>query len=124
MESKLEPKLETASENKISTYIRSVNLAGLQLLKKEEAGNRIRSNELFQLSGEHPVDQLAGVCIEGVHYYDFKNIHFINNTGIASLIDLLKCLLEQGVKLQFVNVSEKIKSKIKSMGLENILNCS
>jgi anti-anti-sigma regulatory factor len=70
------------------------------------------------------MDELAGVCIDDVHYYDFKNVQYINNTGMASLIDLLKCLLEQGMKVQFVNVNEKIKSKIKLLGLENILNCS
>lgn len=92
--------------------------------KRADISKKIRSNELFQLSGENPVDGLAGVCIEGVHYYDFKNVRSINNTGMASLIDLLKCLLEQDVKVQFVNVSEKIKNKIKSYGLENLLKCS
>lgn len=85
---------------------------------------RIRDNEFFNLTGENPVDELAGVCIDGIHYYDFKNVQYLNNTGMASLIDLLKCLLERGEKVQFVNVNEKIKNKIRSLGLESILNCS
>lgn len=84
---------------------------------------KIRSNELFRLKNEFVEDELAGVSIKGVHYYDFKDVHFINNTGLASLIDLLKCLLQKGVEIRFVNVSEKIKDKIKSLGLENILRC-
>lgn len=109
---------------RICTYIESLNVSGELSGKEEVARREIRSNELFQSGGENPIDALSGVCIGGIHYYDFKNIQFINNTGIASLIDLLKCLLQQGVKVQFVNVNEKIKNKIKSMGLENILICT
>lgn len=110
-------------EKKISNYIKGIKLHGSPPAKKETA-IRIRSNELFQLNEEHPMDELAGVCINDIHYYDFKNVKYVNNTGIASLIDLSKCLMMRGVKVQFVNVSEKIKDKIRSMGLENILKCS
>lgn len=116
--------INSESEKKINTYLESLALSGLSLIKKEEAVKTIRFNEFFQLNGDRPTDELAGVCIGGVHYYDFKNVQYINNTGMACLIDLLKCLLEQGVKVQFVNVSDRIKSKIKLIGLENILKCS
>ena len=109
METKLEDKSNVLQEN--------------QVVVEDKQIKKIRSNELFRLRDKFAMDELAGVYIKGVHYYDFKNVHFINNTGIASLIDLLKCLLEKGVEVQFVNVSDKIKSKIKSMGLENILRC-
>jgi hypothetical protein len=124
MENKSESDIQSAAQGSMSTYVKSMKLPGGSLIKKEESLKNIRSNELFQLNGEDPMDELAGVCIGNVHYYDFKNILFINNTGIACLIDLLKCLLETGVKVQFVNVSEKIKIKIRTMGLEDILNCS
>jgi anti-anti-sigma regulatory factor len=42
---------------------------------------------------------------------------------MASLIDLLKSLLKQGVETQFVNVNDSIKAKIRSLGLDRILNC-
>ena len=122
MENKLDEP-PTKSEEITGAKLKSIKLLSESLIKKEAASNKIRSNELFP-TGNNPIDELSGVCIGGVHYYDFKNVHFINNTGIASLIDLLKCLLEQGVKVKFVNVSENVKNKIKSMGLENILNCS
>ena len=94
------------------------------LIKTQDISKKIRLNELFQVCSANPTNEIAGVCIEGVHYYDFTNVKSINNTVMASLIDLSKCLLEQNEKVQFVNVSEKIKSKIKSFGLENILKCS
>jgi anti-anti-sigma factor len=68
-------------------------------------------------------DVLPGVYCQGVQYYDLSNVHFINNTGMAILIDLLKSLLEMGIEVQFVNVDEKIKKKINEMGLDKILNC-
>ena len=68
-------------------------------------------------------DGLPGVYCQGIKYYDLKNVHFINNTDMANLIDLLKSLLGTGTEVQFVNVNSTIKSKIKSMGLEHILNC-
>ena len=68
-------------------------------------------------------DELAGVYCQGVQYYDLKDIGFINYNGMANLIDFLKSLLEKGIEVQFVNVNENIKSKIKSTGLEHILHC-
>jgi ABC-type transporter Mla MlaB component len=86
-----------------SRGIKSINLLGTQLVITAE---------------------LSGVFCQGVQYYDLKNILFINNAGMANLIDLLKSLLRQGVQVQFVNVNEKIKQKIKEMGLEHVLICS
>jgi hypothetical protein len=68
--------------------------------------------------------KLSGVLCAGVQYYDLKNILYINNTGLANFIDLLKALLKKGLSLKFVNVNDKIKEKIKSMGLDKVLNCS
>ena len=54
----------------------------------------------------------------------FKNVSFINNTGIANLLDILKSLLQQGIEIKFVNVRETVKNKFKALGLECIFNCS
>ena len=125
MEDTSDTQLIAGSEKKISDHLKELSISDTSLIKKQEAVKKIRFNdELFQQNGDNPIDELSGVCIDGVHYYDFKNVQFINNTGMATLIDLLKCLLEQGTKVQFVNVNERIKIKIKSMGLEDILNCS
>ena len=79
----------------------------------------------INLSGDQIViaDEIPGVLIQGIQYYDLKNIGFINYNGMANLVDFIKSLLEKGVEVQFVNVNEKIRSKIKSIGLEHILNC-
>ena len=69
-------------------------------------------------------DNLAGVLCQGVQYYDFKNIPFISNTGLASLIRILKVSLKQGIKLKFVNVNKRIQQKIQTMGLDKFINCS
>lgn len=87
---------------------------------------RVRSNvKTINLSGDQVVvtDELPGVYCEGVQYFDLRNVSFINYAGMANLIEFLKSLLEKGVDVRFVNVNEKIKRKIKSIGLEHIINC-
>ena len=99
---------ESEREQKVNPYtfrtpgIKSINLTGDKLMITAE---------------------LSGVFCQGIQYYDLRNIQFINNTGMASLIDLLKSLLKQGVEVRFVNVNDKIKNKIHSMGLSHILIC-
>src|SRR5216683_2414710 len=85
-------KLEIVLANEMYTgskkisYVRDINLTG---------------NEFVI------VDQIPGVYIKGVQYYDLKNIRSINYNGIANLIDLLRSLLVQGVEVRFVNVNEQ-----------------
>src|SRR4051812_4983139 len=43
----------------------------------------------------------------GILTYDLSNVHSINNTGLAHMIDLMKSSLKNGIEVQFVNVSEK-----------------
>lgn len=83
------------------------------------------SIKAINFSGDEVVvtDEIPSVYCQGVQYYDLKNIGFINYNGMANLIDFLKSLLEKGIEVKFVNVNEQIKSKIKSIGLEHILNC-
>lgn len=102
--------------------IKSISLSGDLFIIKEE--NQTKFNKLFLPKEKKTKDDFPGVYYEGVQYYDLKRLHSINNTGIAQLVDLLKSLLEQDVEVKFVNVSEKIKHKIKSLGLDHILYCS
>jgi ABC-type transporter Mla MlaB component len=101
-----------------------------QLTKKQEeeiTRYNFKTPEVksINLSGDKLIitSELSGAFCNGMQYYDLKNILSINNNGIAALIDLLKSLLKQGVEVQFVNVNQKIKRKIKSMGLDHILIC-
>lgn len=109
-------KLQVEPEKLISKNVMSIRLCADGLTIKESTENTEQNNE-------YASDQLPGVYCQGVQYYDLNGINFINNAGMAILIDILKSLLEMGVEVQFVNVSEKIKNKIKEAGLENIINC-
>ncbi len=84
----------------------------------------IKSDEIFQLRGHYAINSLAGVYFQGVQYVDFKNVNFINNTGIANLIDILKDSLKQGIEVKFVNVKDDIKNKFNSMSLDSIFHFS
>lgn len=109
-------KSQIESEKKISGNVMSIRLTSDGLIIKD--GPDTKEDKI-----KHTTDQLPGVYCQGVMYYDLNNIHYINNTGMAILIDLLKSLLEMDVAVQFVNVDDKIKNKIKEMGLEDIINC-
>lgn len=107
--------------------------------KQEEIGLDMNTSEtgLFLLNeqvydhGSIQIDDykekekaLAGVLCQGVQYYDFKNVPYINNNGLASLIRILKASMKNGIKLKFVNVNKRIQIKIKTMGLDKFINCS
>jgi hypothetical protein len=110
-------KLRAEEEKKISNNIMSIRLSPDGLIFKETPSSQ--NDPSFQYSTE----KLPGVYCEGIQYYDLNDVQFINNTGMATLIDILKSLLEMGVEVQFVNVNENIKQKIKDAGLEKIINC-
>jgi ABC-type transporter Mla MlaB component len=110
------------AERKISNNVMSIRLSPDGLIFKDESQSSTVYND--QNSYQYTTDRLSGVYCEGIQYYDLSEVRYINNTGMATLIDLLKSLLEMGVKVEFVNVDEKIKDKIREMGLEKIINCS
>lgn len=100
--------------------------------------NKIADRELQSESEKQVHSILSDINLEGgrwiseekfpgmkanIRYYDLKNVLFISNTDIATLIELLKSLLVQGIEVQFLNASDKIKSKIKNLGLDHILIC-
>jgi hypothetical protein len=122
------PELKMESETKINLFLKSsVCKDNGNIVEIDSLDNtivNIKFDEVFQERGEYSSNELAGIYFEGTQYFDFKNVYFINNTGIANLIDLIKSLLRQGVVIKFVNVREKIKDKFKSMGLEFIFNCT
>jgi ABC-type transporter Mla MlaB component len=113
---------EVEVEKEINTNVMSIRLSPDGLIFKDESlteKDAINPDQFNFNSGK-----LAGVYCQGIQYYDLSEMRHINNTGMATLIDLLKSLLEMGVEVQFMNVDEKIKQKIKEMGLEKIINCS
>jgi|GEM_PF-2696836 len=122
------PKIKMDSEKKIELFLKRINNENKTVEtianKDKESVLNIQSEDVFEERGEYAANELASIYFDGVQYFDLKNVYFINNTGIANLIDLLKLLLKQGVVIKFVNVREKIKNKFKSMGLDHIFDCS
>lgn len=83
----------------------------------------IQSGNIIYLTGEGHSEELSGVNYNGVLYYDMSNVRFINNSGVADLIGLVKDWLDQGTEVRFINVNNKIKNKIREIDLDNILYC-
>ena len=73
---------------------------------------------MLHITGEKCPFDLAGVYFNGIQYYDLKQVQFINNSGIADLINIIKIWIHQGKEVRFVNASDNIKKYIKEMGLE------
>jgi ABC-type transporter Mla MlaB component len=84
---------------------------------------RVNNPAPIQLSGKITGDELPGVFCDGIQYFDLGNINSVNNTGMASLISLLKSLLKQGTETRFVNVNTSIQQRIESLGLSEIIKC-
>ena len=77
-------------------------------------------NRLFYLTGEKYPFDLAGVYFKGIQYYDLSKLQYINSSGIADLIAIIKVWTFQGNEVKFVNVSENIRKYLYEMGLEII----
>jgi ABC-type transporter Mla MlaB component len=121
--------MDTESESTRPGSEEMHTLSGTEEREQNQVHNyseRSQGIKNIQLAGNQLVitAELSGVFCQGIQYYDLRNILFINNAGMASLIDLLKSLLKQGVDVRFVNVNEKIRKKIKDMGLDHILRCT
>lgn len=78
-----------------------------------------KKNHLFITGETCPID-LAGANFNGIQYYDLSKVQYINNSGIADLVSIIKIWSKQGNEVKFVNVSEEIKKYIYEMNLEII----
>ena len=116
METKLEIKPDV---KQVHTLEHTIPESDLVVMTKHGIDTISHINDESEMEGK-----LSGVLCKGVQYYDLKNVPFISNSSLASLIDLLKSLLKQGITLKLVNVNSKIKEKIKAMGLDKFINCS
>ncbi|MDF2448415.1 MAG: hypothetical protein K0R26_919 [Bacteroidota bacterium] len=115
----METKVENIVDQKDKLQF-ATNEPGLFLLNEQ-----VYDHGSIQINDEEEKEKaLAGVLCQGVQYYDFKNVPYINNNGLASLIRILKASLKNGIKLRFVNVNKRIQMKIKTMGLDKFINCS
>lgn len=76
----------------------------------------------LHLTGERVSQSLAGVYFQGVHYYDMGKVEYINHSGIAELIDLVKDWMEQGIEVRFINVPDGIKREFEKLDLDHIID--
>ncbi len=81
-----------------------------------------RSTDLSQLTGEAHTEDLAGAYFQGVHYYDMGKVQYINSSGIADLIDLVKDWMEQGIEVKFINVRDEIRKEFQRLDLGHIID--
>jgi anti-anti-sigma regulatory factor len=79
--------------------------------------------DIVYLTGEGHSEVLAGVYFDGTMYYDLSKVNYINNSGVADLIDLVKSWIELGTEVRFLNVQEKIRVKFNEIDLDGILYC-
>lgn len=93
------------------------------IVKEEEGSTTTESSfdRIFQRRGIFRPEELPGIYVNGMCYFDLHDLHYLNNTGIANLIDLLKMFAEQGLEVRFVNVSELLKTKLKTLGLDQVI---
>jgi anti-anti-sigma regulatory factor len=75
------------------------------------------------LTGEGHSEVMAGVYYNGTMYYDLSKVKYINNSGVADLIDLVKSWMELGTEVKFIHVNEEIKKKFKEHGIDEVLYC-
>jgi anti-anti-sigma regulatory factor len=75
------------------------------------------------ITGEERVHVLSGVYHQGIMYYDMGNVKFINHSGIADLIELIKTWTELGTEVRFLFVRDDIRKKLKEYNLDQIIQC-
>jgi anti-anti-sigma regulatory factor len=83
----------------------------------------LNSQKAHFLTGEGHSEVMAGVYHNGIMYYDFSTVKYINNSGVADLIDLVKSWIELGTDVRFLNVNEEIQKKFKDHGIDEVLYC-
>ena len=81
---------------------------------------KIEKKIFSYITGDTSPFNLAGVNFKGIQYYDLSQVKYINSSGIADLISIIKIWIHQGVEVHFVNASDSIKKIIYEMGLEII----
>ena len=73
--------------------------------KKEQPRLAVKSNS-------HPI-----------RYVNLKQYRYPTNSLLVSMVEQTKMWLSHGVEIRFFNVSTEISSRIKQLGLEDVLIC-
>lgn len=81
-----------------------------------------QSKDLTILTGQEQTENLSGVFFNNIHYYDMSRVKYINHSGIADLIDLVKDWMEQGIEVKFINIQPEIRHEFVRLDLEHIID--
>jgi ABC-type transporter Mla MlaB component len=114
-------------ENLVQTTTATVNPSLLYTAPQASAQTPATDSLNSFLYGGVINDEPRGSSFDGatgILTYDLSNVFSINNTGLAHMIDLMKFSLKNGIEVQFINVTEKVKAKIKTMGMFQLINCN
>ncbi len=90
----------------------------------EHGKSRNEKIVFIENSSARQFEKLPGVKFNNKQFYDFKNVHYVSHCGMAKLIEHVKSLLQNSTEIQFVNVSEEIKDRIRSVGLDHVIRCN
>jgi anti-anti-sigma regulatory factor len=110
----------------INEFAHTLRFRKLTLMRKSMNSNLQILEELLgkiHLLENTLVRDLPAANCEGIYYYDFRDIEYLNNSDLAQLIHVLKSLLHKGADVRLMNVNKKIRNKINEMGLRSIINC-
>jgi hypothetical protein len=76
------------------------------------------TSDPWTISGE-----IAAYYHCGMLFYDLEKVTFINNTGIAKILEALKSHLKENIEVRFINVNNRIRQRIQTLALDHILIC-
>lgn len=104
-----------------------------ELLVRPDSSNAVRTGTgaerrskviVLENSPERQFKELPNARFGGMIYYDFRDVTYISNCGMARLIEHVKLLLEKGIEIRLINISDKLKTQISSLGLDHVIHCN
>ncbi|RDY22614.1 anti-sigma F factor antagonist [Romboutsia maritimum] len=66
-------------------------------------------------------DLLSAKQIKNI-IFDFKNIHFMDSSGIGVIIGRYKKISSEGGKVSVININQRVKKIFDISGMNNIIN--
>lgn len=79
-----------------------------------------RSTDLFKRT--EPFPEHEGRLYERIHYEDLKDVHYLTNSDIASLLNKVRSNLDCGIETRIINVTKEVMNQLKKLDLDSIIN--
>lgn len=58
-----------------------------------------------------------------LHIEDLKNVVYFTNSLAAGLFNKARDLMKKGIDVKFVNVPEAMRTLVRKLGLNDVINC-